>query len=283
MNKVQVIIDSTCDLTLEMANNNKMIVIPLGVNFGLESFKDGVDITPDQLYAKVAKDGKLPTTAAISPEALHQTFAKAIEDECDVVFVGIGSTLSGTYQNARIACDDLPDNRVFLIDSKNLSSGSGLLALKCAKLRDEGKSAKEIHDIVSALVEKLSVRFAVETLDYLYKGGRCSGAAKIAGKLFHVHPIIRVVDGKLVVASKPRGKMEKACDEMVEELKADMPNIDMDHVMITHSGVDKEIESYLYGEVCKVVDPSIVSISHAGCVVCTHCGYGTIGILYIKK
>jgi len=283
MNKVVIIADSTVDLTPELYEKNQIRVVPLSVNFGEEMYFDNETITPDELYVKVKEKDALPKTAAITPAVLLDVFKEYIDQGCDILFTGIGAKMSSTIQNAFIASSELPENRVFILDSANLSSGSGLLVLKMAKLRDEGKSAKEIYDEVAPLVEKVSSQFAVDTLEYLHKGGRCSGASKLFGTIFHVHPIIKVVNGGMIVYKKPKGAYKAALNELVAELKGDYPNIDLDNIMVTHSGMDENLINYLASEVGKVVGDDKVRITRAGCVISSHCGPGTIGVLYIKK
>lgn len=282
MNKVQIVVDSTVDLNKEHYEEYGLHVVPLNVNFGEENYRDGVDITPDQIYERVKKDGKLPSTAAISPAILEETIKSFVDKGMDVIFVGIGSKLSTTFQNLNIACADFKDH-VFPIDSNSLSTGSGLLALKCAKLRDEGKSAKEIQEEVQPLADKLSVKFVLDRLDYMRKGGRCSTFAAIFGTLLRIHPILKMSEGKLIMSKKVRGPIKLAYNDMVNELKGDMPNVDLDHVMITHAGMNEEDLKYIYDEVAKVVDKSRIMVTRAGCVISSHCGYGCVGILYIKK
>jgi DegV family protein with EDD domain len=285
MNKVKIVVDSTVDLNKDMYEKLDIKVIPLQVRFDDETFEDGVNIDQESLYARVEKDKKLPSTAAISPDKLKAEIEPFINDGYDVVFVGIGSKLSSTFQNLNIAMQDMPEGRVFAIDSDNLSSGSGLLALKCAKLRDEGKSAKEIYDLVQPLTPKVSAKFCLDRFDFMHKGGRCSAMVAMFGHLFHIHPVLKVVDGKLIVESKPRGPIKVAYKAMLDELKADLETtgVDMDNIMITHAGMKDEDLAYLKAEVEKLVDPSVVRVTKAGCVISSHCGFGTVGILYIKK
>ncbi len=283
MNKVKIIVDSTVDLTKELYEQYDMDILPLNVNFGTDNFKDGVDMTPDQLYKRVKEFGELPSTAARSPLDFEEIFKKYIDKGYDVLYVGIGSKFSTSFQSANIAKQEFPEDRVYLVDSLNLSSGSGLLAMKAGRMAKEGASAKEIKAELESLVPNVSSKFAVETLEYLHKGGRCSGASKLLGHIFHIHPIISVKDGGMLVTKKPRGLMKIAINEMVNELKADLPNVYQDDIMITHSGCSQDVIDYCESEVKKLVDPKCVKITHAGCVICTHCGPGTIGILYIKK
>ncbi len=285
MRKVAIISDSTADLTPEMYKDLNIEVIPLGIAFGDEAFKDGVDIKAEELYKKVEETGSLPATSAVSPNVIAERFQKHIDNDEDIIFTCIGSDISSMFQNANIAKSmiDNAEDRIYLLDSKNLSSAIGLLLLKMAKYRDEGKSAKEIYELVAPLVGKLSAKFVIDKLDYLHKGGRCSGATKLFGHLFHIHPVIKVVDGKMVVYKKPHGKLKAGIDEQINELKEDLPNIDMDNVMITDSGVSEEDREYFFDEVAKLVDPKVIRLTRAGCIVSSHCGPGTIGVLYILK
>ena len=284
MNKVKILVDSTADLSKELYAKYNIDVVSGCVAFGEKIYKDdGVDITLEQLYAKVKECGELPHTAAVTPIVFEEYFKKAVDEGFDIVYIGLGSKLSTTFQNANIATQSLPENRVFLVDSASLSSGTGLIAMKAAKFRDEGLSAKEIYEKCKEFPSKVVAQFAVETLDYLHKGGRCSGASKLIGHIFHVHPYLKMVDGTLIVYKKPRGPMKLAINEQLNELKALLPNIDKDHIMITHAGLDKEIEDYCKAELKKIVPDVDILVTRAGGIIASHCGYGTVGILYIKK
>ena len=283
MNKVIIIADSTVDLTPELIKKHNIVTVPLIVRFDEEIYYDNETITPDELYEKVKIKGELPKTAAVAPQTFIELFKPYIDQGCDILFSGIGAKMSSTIQNAIIASNEFPEGRIFVLDSGNLSTGTGLLILKMCKYRDEGKSAKEIFDLVSPLVTKVSAQFAVDTLEYLHKGGRCSGASKIFGTIFHIHPIIKLVDGGMIVYKKPRGAYKAALNELVNEIKGDYPNVDLDHIFVTHSGMDRNLINYLYEEVSKVVGQDHVYITRAGCVISSHCGPGTIGVLYIKK
>ena len=283
MNKVKILVDSTVDLTKELYEKYNFDVLPLNVIFGGDNFKDGVDMTPDLLYKRVKEFGELPRTAALAPKDFEDAFRKYLDQGYDIVSIGIGSGFSTCLQSANIAKQEFPEDRIFLVDSQNLSSGAGLLAMHGARMAEEGKSAKEIKEELDKLVPFVSSKFAVETLEYLHKGGRCSGASKLFGHIFHIHPIISVVNNAMIVTKKPRGLMKIAINEMVNELKADLPNVLMGDIMITHSGCAQDVIDYCQSEVAKLVDPKCIKVTRAGCVISTHCGPGTIGILYIKK
>lgn len=283
MNKVAIFVDSTADLNKEHYQKHNINVVLLLVNIGGKAYKDGLEIDSELLYKLVAEHNELPTTAAVPPYAFIEAFKPFIDKGYDIYYVGIGGKLSATLQSVVLAAQEFPEGRVVYSDSNNLSSGSGLLALKAAQYREEGKSAAEIKQLVDTLVSKVNAVFAIETLDYLHKGGRCSGTAKVLGKLFHIHPLIKVTDGKLIVYKKPRGRMSAALDELVAELKGHLPNVDMDRIMVTYAGADQVNLDYIINELGKIVNPSTIVFTHAGGVISSHCGYGTIGLLYLRK
>ncbi len=282
MSKIKIVGDSTLDLSKELYEKYDMDIVPLNVSFGQETFKDGVSITRDQLYKDVEKYKSLPATSAPGPQVFEEVFRKWLDQGYEVIYIGIGSTLSTAFQSANIAKNSIDSDKIYLVDSKNLSSGSGLLALKAGKLIKEGKSAAEIVKILEKDVPNVVAQFNVETLDYLHKGGRCSGTAKVLGHLLHIRPHILVKDGKLIVYKKPRGNMKVAIEGQIEELKNALPNVQMDNIMITDSGVTPEIRDYFVKQVSKYVDPKIIRPTPAGCVIASHCGPGTIGLLFIK-
>ena len=284
MNKVRILVDACADLTKELYKEFDMDVVSCTVSFGEEIYRDGIDITLEELYQKVKEKGELPHTQGVPIGDFDEYFKKTLDAGYDVVYVGLSSKLSTTFQNAHIAMQNYPEGRIFLVDSKSLSSGIGLIAMKACKYRDEGMSAKEIAEKCAPLADKVVAQFTVETLDYLHKGGRCSGASKLLGHIFHVHPYIKVVDGSLIVYKKPRGPMRVAINEQVNELKAVMNgHLDLDHIMITHAGLDKDMEDYAKAEVKKLLPDVPLHITRAGGVIASHCGYGTVGILYITK
>lgn len=283
MNKVKIIVDSTVDLTKEIYEKYDIDVLPLNINFGEKTYKDGVDIDIKTLFQKVETLGMLPHTSACSPAVFVECFKKYIDKGMDIIFLGISSTFSTTFQNAFIAKAEFSDDRIFLVDSKNLSTGTGLLVLKAAKLAEEGKSAKEITSILEKAVPNVVAQFTIEELEYLHKGGRCSSASKIFGHIFHIRPYIKVIDGQMVVHKKPRGPMRIAVNEQLNDVRNNLDKIDQSTVFITHSLVSDELLEYTKTELGKIIDPKSIIITTAGCVISAHCGKGCIGILYLKK
>ncbi|MCR5462494.1 MAG: DegV family protein [bacterium] len=281
MNKVVIFTDSTCDLMPDTIKEFDIKVIPLYVNFKDESFKDGVDMNSTLLYEKVEKTGIMPKTSAATVKDFIDAFTPYIEEGCDIFYTGISSKMSVNMQNVLTASQEFDENRVFVSDSLNLSSDIGLLVLRACKLRDLGKSAKEIKEEIDILAPKVKGGFVIKSMDYLYKGGRCSALSKIFGTILKIKPFIRVKNGSMYVHKKPRGKFHSAIDVMIEEAINDIPNMDTDYIMVTHSKGD-EYAPYIIEKLKEKTNIPIME-TFAGCVISSHCGKGTIGILYILK
>lgn len=282
MNKIAIVTDSTSDLALDYIEKNNILVVPLYVNFENESYKDGKEITVSELYKKVEESKLMPKTSAAPINEFMELFDKLLNEGYDILYTGISSKLSSTFQNARIAAKDELDKRIFVIDSANLSTGIGLLVLKMVKYRSEGLSAKEIALKIEEHVPQVRSQFAIERMEYLYKGGRCSTLTALVGTILNIKPIIVVRDGKMSVGKKPMGKMKRALDAMLEMLDKDKEKIDLDCIMVTHSEAYKSAE-YLKTELEKRFNKEIIMETNAGCVISSHCGAGTIGILYLLK
>lgn len=280
--KVKLVVDSTIDLPMQYLKDNKIDIVSTIITFGEEEYEDLKQINSAQLYSLVEKKNALPKTSARSSGYFEEVFKKCFEEGYDqIVCITISSIFSSTYQNAYIASQEFK-GKVFVHDSLNLSSGEGLQVMRAVDMIKEGKSGAEILETLKDMAPRVRSQFAVETLDYLYKGGRCSGAAYYVGGAFKIKPIIRVVDGKMIVYQKPIGKMVKALNKLLDIFKADLNNLDVDKVMITHSQA-YESEKYLYEELKKLIPEERIMITDAGCAISTHCGKGTIGILYVVK
>lgn len=281
MNKVIITTDSTCDLSEEILKTFNIKVIPLLVTFGEETYKDGEDITTKELYKQVEEVGMLPKTAAPSLVSFHSFFKQYIDEGYDIVHVSISEKLSSTIQNATIAAQEFPEGRIQIVDSMNLSTGVGLVALKAARFAQMGLSAKEVAEKARAIAPKVETAFVIDTMEYLHKGGRCSGIASFVGTMLKIKPIIHVVDGGMIVGSKPRGR-NKAFDILLNKIIKDKAILDPEFVMVTHS-LNFESAAYLRQELEKHLEIENLYETTAGCVISSHCGEGTIGILYITK
>lgn len=281
MSKVKIITDSTSDLTPEILLRADISVVPLYVNFNEESFMDGVNITTKELYEKVEEYGCLPKTAAGSPADFHKVFNSFVEEGMDIVFIGLSSELSSHLQNAMLTANDFPEGRIHIVDSQNLSSGIGLLVMKAVDFKNQGLPAAEIAEKVRELVPKVRTAFIIDTLDYLYKGGRCSALQNFASGVLKIRPVVKVVNGKMILAQKLMGKREKALNTMLTNVIKEKNNIDSSRIMVTHS-LSNDAE-YLKSELEEKLDVKEIITTEAGCVISSHCGPNAIGILYIEK
>lgn len=282
MNKTVIIVDSTCDLSPELIKENEIVIVPLTVNFPDESYHDGVNLTTKELYEKVAEKGMLPKTAAVTIGELFAVFEEYIEKGYDIIYTGISSAMSKSYENAVLTSKEFPEGRIEVVDSQNLSTGIGLVVLKGCKARKEGKNVHEIAEIMRDTVPYVRSQFMIDTMEYLHKGGRCSSVAKLFGTILKIKPIISVRDAKMSVCAKPRGKTQVALDCMLDMFKEDSLNIDTDCVFVTHSMADESC-SYVLEKIKEIRSDVPVVVTQAGCVISTHCGPGTIGVLYILK
>ena len=279
---VKIITDSTNDLSKEIIEKLDIEVIPLSVNFKDASYLDGIDITTEELYKIVEQKKELPKTSAVPIATFIDVFKKYLDEGYEIVYTGISSFMSSSFNNANMAVQELETDKVFVVDSMNLSTGIGLLVLKACKDRDNGLSAKEIAENMKNNTKLVLSQFAIETMEYLYKGGRCSSVAKIFGSILRIKPIIAVRDGKMHVAAKPLGKMQKALDMMIKQIEEDKDRLDLDHILVTHS-LAFESRDYIL-PILKEKFPGVDIIDTvAGCVISSHCGKGTIGILYMVK
>lgn len=282
MKKIKLVTDSTCDLSQELIHKYDIEVIPLYVNFKESSFSDGVDINVPQMYQMVEERNELPKTAAPAPGIFEEVFKKYLEKDMDIIYMGIGSKFSATLNSAKVAKDILESERIILIDSSNLSSGTGLLLLKAGEMIKAGLSAKEIQEKIEEIVPKVRSQFVIRTLDYLYKGGRLNALSAFFGSMLRIKPIIKVRDGVMGVGKKGRGNVKNSINLMIKDMLSDAGNIDEDFMMITHSMADEEVD-YIRKKIENQVQIKNLYETQAGCVISSHCGKGTIGILYILK
>lgn len=280
---IGIITDSACDLDDDILIDKHIDYLPYTLMMGGKSYVSKKDITVKDIIAFAEKHKELPKTSQITPKDFIEYFKKLLEKYEQFIFIGLGSHFSGTLSNAMLAAKELDPEwkRIYIIDSLNLSAGIGLLVLKACKLRDEGKTIEEIVSEVKRCVPLVRTQFAVNTLNHLHMGGRCSGTTKLVGTLLKIKPIIRVVDGSMVVAKKPMG-YGKALDAVLEYVRMDQDNIDPDYVMITHCLADNDA-IYLRNELNKFLKCDNLRETHADVIVSTHCGPRTIGVLYILK
>lgn len=287
MRKVKIVTDSTADLSAELVERYDVDIVPLAVHLGEDEYKDGVDIKTADVFAYADKTKTLPKTAAASVAEFEETFKKWIDNDCDVVYMGIGSKLSATYMSAKLATESLPEGRVRVVDSLNLSTGIALLVCKAGDMVKEGKSAEEIAAKLNEIVPKVRAGFVVDVVDYLYMGGRCSAMANFMAGVLKLRPRLAVKDGVIISDQKYRGTYERCLMQYTKDIIGGMVDPDKTRVFITRAitpgsdlgekdaeKVQAELESLGFGEILH---------TEAGCVISSHCGPRTLGILYIEN
>lgn len=281
---VKIISDSTCDLSADLIEQYDISIVPLHIVCGDKEYRDGVDITPDSIYQWADANKTTPKTSAVSLDVTMDTLKPYVNEGREVICFSISSSMSTTFNVMRLAAESLEaEHLVTVIDSANLSTGIGLLVLEAAQMAMDGKSAGEIIENIEALKPMVRASFVVDTLTYLHRGGRCSSVAALAGGVLKLHPRIAVEGGKMDAGKKYRGKMSKVIMDYVKDMEAELKNAKTDRVFITHSGCDasviNDVREYL--ESLKIFKD--VLVTRAGGVISSHCGPGTLGVLFISK
>ena len=279
--KIKITADSTCDLSEELIRKNNITVTPLTVSCAGESYKDGVDITPDELYRKIGETGQLGTTAAVNVQDYLDVFGELLKEYDAIVHFTISAQMSACYQNACIAAREL--GRVYVVDSRNLSTGIGHLVLDACEMAAQGVPAQEIKSRLDEKREKLDVSFVVDTLEYLRRGGRCTALAALGANLLKLHPCIYVKDGAMGVGKKYRGRLETCIEGYIRDKLSDPSTLELGRVFITDSGVSEECRAAAERVVREMAPFREIIHTRAGCTVSSHCGPGTLGILFYRK
>ena len=273
--------DSTCDLSPELVERYDIRILPLTIQLGEQSYQDGVEFTTADIYARYRAEGILPKTSAPGIQQFLDFFTPFVEAGYEVVHLDISSELSGTFNNACIAAAELEG--VYPVDTRMLSTGVGLLCLEGAECRDRGMSAAEIAEHLRSLTDKVDTSFVLNTLDFMWKGGRCSGVAALGANLLQLKPGLEMKDGKLGVYKKYRGSIESVYRQYVRE-RLSGKQIRPNHIFITDSGeVPEEMVAELMDLVRQAVPGAEVHNTKAGCTVTSHCGPKTLGVLFIRE
>ena len=279
--KVKITADSTCDLPQAFLDRYGIRIFPLYIVRDSVALRDGIDITPDDLYAYTKETGKLCGTAAGTVADYADGWRECLKD-CDaVVHVAFSSELSVTCGNARLAAEDF-DN-VYVVDSLNLSTGYGHLVLDAAIMAEDGASPQEIVAETERQVPKMDVSFVLNTLDFLRKGGRCTAVQALGANLLGIKPCIEVHEGKMGVAKKYRGKIEAAYHQYIRDRLQGRDDIDLRRVFITDSGLPDDVRQRLRQTVLECQPFAEVYNNRAGCTISGHCGPWCMGVLYYHK
>ncbi|MDD5804199.1 DegV family protein [Blautia sp. HCP3S3_H10_1] len=281
---VKIISDSTCDLSPELVAKYEIDILPLHILLGEEEYEDGKNITPEQIFAWSDEHRTTPKTSAPSLAAAVELFRPYVEEGREIVCFSISGSMSTSGNVMRLAAEELEaTDRIRVVDSANLSTGIGLLVIEAAIMAQNHHTAAEIAFAMEALKLNVRASFVVDTLTYLYRGGRCNAVAAMAGGVLKLHPRIVVENGAMNASKKYRGKIASVILSYVKDMEDSLKNARPDRVFITHSGCDRaiveEVRSYLEG---LGIFQEILE-TRAGGVISSHCGPGTLGVLFIAK
>ena len=279
-NKIIIASDSTCDLSPELIERYGIQILPLGVALGEKQYTDGVDIDPDFIYAHYEKTGQLPKTSAINLADFEDFFNRLTADGSSVIFFTISSEMSSTWHNARLAVE--ASERAFVVDTRNLSTGGGLLVIAAAEMAEAGMEAADIVAKCNQLAPCVDASFIIDSLEFLYKGGRCSALAAFGANMLSLKPCIVVKDGKMGVGKKYRGKFGAVLPKYVSDRLGDASDVIKGHIFVTHAGCEPAIIDACVEAVKAIAPEAEIHVTRAGCTISSHCGRNTLGVLFIR-
>lgn len=281
---VKIIADSTCDLSKELLEKYDISILPLHILLGEEEYRDGIDISPQEIYAWSDAHGVTPKTSAPSQEAAMKLLKPYVEKGQEVVCFSISGDMSSSGNVMRMAAEELNGQElVKVVDSANLSTGIGHLVVEAAIMAQNGRNGEEIAEYMEELKPLVKASFVVDTLTFLYRGGRCSGLAAMAGGVLKLHPKILVEDGKMKPGKKYRGPLNKVVMSYVSDMQEELKRAKKDRVFITHSGCDRKLVEEVRAYLASLHHFEEIIETVAGGVISSHCGPGTMGVLFIKN
>ena len=278
---IKITSDSTSDLSPALLEQYDITVLPLYVTMGEQTCQDGVDACPEDLFAYVERTGSLPTTAAVNVADYHDCFAQFSPRHEAVIHITISSDFSSCYQNACVAAEGF--SNVYVVDSRNLSTGHGLVVLEAALAAQRGEQPEAIVAHLNEVAGQVEASFVVDKLDYLVKGGRCSSAAALGANLLKLKPCIEVVDGRMKVGKKYRGNYDKVLLQYVRERLDGRDDLALDRIFVTHTPCRPETVEAVQAEIQTYAPFSEIIETTAGCTISSHCGPNTLGILFLRS
>lgn len=278
---IKITSDSTSDLSPALLEQYDITVLPLYVTMGEQTCRDGVDARPEDLFAYVECTGSLPTTAAVNVADYHDCFAQFSPRHEAVIHITISSDFSSCYQNACVAAEGF--SNVYVVDSRNLSTGHGLVVLEAALAAQRGEQPEAIVAHLNEVASQVEASFVVDKLDYLVKGGRCSSAAALGANLLKLKPCIEVVDGRMKVGKKYRGNYDKVLLQYVRERLDGRDDLALDRIFVTHTPCRPETVEAVKAEIQTYAPFSEIIETTAGCTISSHCGPNTLGILFLRS
>lgn len=276
---IKITATSTCDLPPELLERYQITMVPLYVSFGGNTYQDGVDASPEDIFRHVEAGGQLPTTSAVNIADYQELFSQLSPKYDSVLHITIGSEFSCCYQNALVAAEEFPN--VYVVDSRNLTAGQGLLVLAAAQAAERGDSMEDILKLLEDLTGRVDTTFVVDKLDYLAKGGRCSSVVALGANLLRLKPCIVLADGRMTVGKKYRGAFDKVLPDYAQD-QLSGKNVDLDRVFVVHTRCDPSIPESM----CRMMQQfgfREVLTAVAGCTISCHCGPNTLGVIFLRK
>lgn len=281
---VKIISDSTCDLSNEIIEKYNISIIPLYIVLNDKEYKDGLEITPDEIYKWCEKNHATPKTSATGILEVVDVLKEEIKKADEIIMFSISAKMSATCKVFDMAVEELElMDRVSVIDSVNLSAGVGHLVMEAAIMAKEGRNRREIVDEVERMKGMIKSSFVVDTLTYLHRGGRCSSISALAGGALKLHPKIVVEDGTMSSTKKYRGKMTSVIMHYVKDMEIELLKAKSDRIFITHSGCEKSDIDEVYYYLKNLNHFEEILVTRAGGVISCHCGPGTLGVIFIEE
>ena len=278
---VVITVDSTADLSQELLERFRIHVIPLTITLGEDTFLDGTGFTPLEMYERFRKDGTLPKTSAPGVQEFQDFFEPFVQQGFEIVHLDISAELSNSFNAARLAAQELEG--VYTVDTRMLCTGVGLLAIEGAECRERGMSAAEIAAHLESLREKVSTSFVLDTLQFMWKGGRCTGVQALGANLLRLKPALEMRDGKLTIYKKYRGSINHVYRQYITE-RLEGRRVRPEHVFLTESGeIEPSVIRELEELICSLTGCKELHRTMAGCTISTHCGPKTLGVLFIEE
>lgn len=271
--------DSTMDISPETVEKYDITLVPISVILGDTPYKDGYELNPEKIYDYVKETGNLPKTSACNAETYKEFWQPSLEKGDEIIHFSFSGDMSTSYAAAQAAAEEFEN--VSVIDTKNLSTGSGLLLMYACDLREAGESKDEIVRKVTSRVPHVQASFIIDKLNYLYKGGRCSGLALFAATALNLKPCIKVKDGKMIVGKKYMGRLAGVLDKYVNDILNEFDNPDYTRIFVTHTRYAPELVEAVKKRLEKTPFKEIIETT-ASCTITSHCGPNTLGILYIN-
>ncbi len=281
---IRIFADSTCDLSDELIDKYNITIIPLSIILGDKAYRDKVEITPDEIYKWSDENNTTPKTSCPTIEQVIEKFKPVIDAGDEIIVFAISEDMSTTANVMRIAAEELDaEDKITVIDSMNLSTGIGLQVLKACELVEKQMDRAQIESEINRIIPFVRASFVVDTLTYLHRGGRCSATAAFFGNALKLKPKIVVENGKMDAANKYRGLAKKVILNYVKDMEEKIKTADPSRIFITHSGCEQEIIDSVYNYLKEMNYFKEIYITRAGGVISSHCGYGTLGVLFIEK